>query len=80
MTKEKFEKAKELEKRIDHISKVIDLIAGHDSSLDQPIMETIYAIYVTYENWIGLNEGEFALIQKALEDEKFRLCQEFVML
>ena len=78
--KEKFEKAKELEAQIDHISKVIEFFEKYDYKLVPPTRMSNYNIYLSENSHINLNEGEVVYLRKALEDEKYRLQQEFTML
>lgn len=81
MLQETFEKAKELEARIDHISKVIVFIGNYEYSLEPPTRQSNFDIRKSAKNdYINLNEGEVVFLRKVLEDEKARLEQEFRIL
>lgn len=77
MTIETFEKAKELEKRIEHISSLIDVIGDHAYTLDPPTRHT--SVYLTgiEASTFELNEGEVVFIREALEKELSNLNREF---
>ena len=78
MKKETFEKAKELETRIDHISKLLEFIGTFDYKLDPPTRQSNYDIGQSHgDGYINLNEGEVVFLRTALEGEKLRLQQEF---
>lgn len=77
MTQKTFETAKQLEARIEHIAKVIDLLGFHAYELDPPTRQTRYDIQIREKEWINLNEGEVVFLKKALLEEKDRLIQEF---
>lgn len=76
MTQEKFSKAKELERQINHISELISFIHTHTYKLDPPTRLTQYILQDGHDKVI-FEEGEIACIRKALKDEKSRLQQEF---
>lgn len=78
MLQETFKKAKELEARIDHISKIIAFIGNYEYSLDPPTRQSNFDIRKSArDNYINLNEGDVVFLRKALEYEKSRLEQEF---
>lgn len=77
MTQEKFEKAKEIEERVKHLTEIIDNLSKFDYKLEPPTRMSNFNLYKYREPHVNLNEGEVVVIRKALEDERSRLQQEF---
>ena len=80
MTKEKFEAAKNLEKKIEHISKVIEFIKEHRClTKSHPNTSNIFLTNEA-DDYTDLTNFEVDFIIAALEGELCLLKQEFEML
>ena len=76
MKQETFEKAKELERQINHIDDLFLIVKTEKLSLNPPTRFTSFEICDKY-NKIILYESELLALQQALKKEKERLKQEF---
>lgn len=77
MTQKEFEKAKEIEERVKHLTEIIDSLSKYDYKLEPPTRMSNFNLYRYHEPHITFNETEVIVIRKALEDERSRLQQEF---
>lgn len=80
MTKEKFEQAIELQRRMDSIDKLLSTLGPTNESITQmpPIRDSGCSIVLGPNGErVDLNEGEFRCIFIALEAERMYLQREF---
>ena len=70
MTQSKYEKAKELKERIDHIAKIRKMLAAFSSTKK-------HFELTDYSQHIQLTDTEVAIIEDRLRDEQWRLEKEF---
>ena len=80
MTKEQFEKAKELEERIKSLDKLIDQLTTHTYEQEPPTRRTGWALCRNSDIETVLNEGEVVTIIEALQNKKIQLQDEFMYL
>ena len=77
MTNEKFDEARMIKERIQHISIIIDLISTFDYKCEPPIRYTGLSISRNSNKEVVLNEGEVVFLRRSLETERERLRDEF---
>lgn len=82
MTKEILEKAKMLERSINHIKEVIDFLSDNNFQQDPPTRQSGFRIRRGYTDYIEieLNEGEAVYLIEALKIKKTALQRELEML
>lgn len=76
MTVEKFNKAKEIEERIYHCDKVIDLLYKHRHELKPPTRMSSFTL-AYHDTSIVLSEAEVEYLKLAMENHKKVLEREF---